>query len=41
VVVENGPGVVLQQWLCDSGMRSVRGTGAVAAWFLKGVRAWY
>jgi hypothetical protein len=32
VVKESGPFVVLNQWLCGSGSRSVRGTSSVAVW---------
>jgi hypothetical protein len=33
VVVKRGPYVVLEQWLCFSGTRSVRGTETVAVWY--------
>jgi hypothetical protein len=40
-VVYDGPCVVLEQILCYRGIRSLRVTGAVAAWLWKVFRAWY
>jgi hypothetical protein len=40
IVVDCGPGEVLEQWLCGSESRSVRGLRAVTVWYLIGVRAW-
>jgi hypothetical protein len=39
--VDFGPCVVLEQWLCGSEWRSVRGTRAKAVWYWIVVRAWY